>query len=229
MNDSLEVTANDTYSFNVDKNNPATFGTHRFSLVIRQDPALGVHLLNFTAVKATNGAEIGWVTENEADYTSYTVERSSDNGVTFIALDEIMSSGLGTYSFLDKTPPVAADQYRLKITDLNGVITYSKIVTLIYGKGNSGVVANIINVYPNPASSIIGLSVTQNTLPSSNAGTVSYKIIITNSSGSIVKTAFSAGATWGGNVSGFLPGTYVIQVLNTSNNGLVGKTKFTKI
>ncbi len=226
MKDSLEVTANDTYSFDIDKSNPATFGTGRFTLVIRQDPALGVHLLNFTALKATAGAQVGWVTENEAGYTSFTVERSSNNGTTFIDLGEIASSGLGTYGFLDKNPPVAADQYRLKITDLNGTITYSSVVTLIYGNGKGSQVANTINVYPNPASSVIDLTVAQNDLAPSS--TASYKIIITNSSGSIVKTAVSVGATWQSNVSGFLPGTYMIQVVNNNNNSLVGKTKFIK-
>jgi hypothetical protein len=142
-------------------------------------------------------------------------------------LGDIASSGLGTYGFLDKNPPAVADQYRLKITDLNGTVTYSNIITLIYGNGKGSAVTNSISVYPNPATSIIDLSVAQNDLAPS--GTASYKIIITNSSGSIIKTAVSAGVTWQSNVSGFLPGTYVIQVVNRSNNSLVGSTKFIKI
>jgi hypothetical protein len=225
--DSLDIRHNPTYAFDI-TTDTGSYGSSRFKLVIRQDPALGVHLLNFTAVKATDGAQVGWVTENEADYTSFTVERSTDKGVTFTDLEGLVSSGLGTYGFLDKTPPAAADQYRLKITDLNGTVTYSNIVTLIYGNGNS-LVANPISVYPNPASSIINLSVAQPPLTAANAGTAPYKIIITNITGTVVKTAVSGSTAWQGNVSDFLPGTYILEVVNSNNNTMVGRAKFIKI
>jgi hypothetical protein len=90
-------------------------------------------------------------------------------------------------------------------------------------------VANPISVYPNPASSIINLSVAQTPLTAANAGTAPYKIIITSITGTVVKTAVSAGVTWQSNVGGFLPGTYVIQVINKTNNSLVGSAKFIKI
>ena len=156
------------------------------------------------------------------------------------------SSATGTYSFLDKAPPVAADQYRLKIEDLNGTITYSKIVTLMYGNLSNSIAGNI-SVYPNPASTIINLAITQSSSASSNlpalqsvnstpglaisssAATPLYGIKIINITGSVVKAVTSSQANWQDNVSGLVPGTYVIQVENSADKSIVGKSTFVKL
>jgi hypothetical protein len=62
--DSLDMRANKTYAFNLNKADTNSYGSKRFSLVIRQNPELGVHLLDFTATKATGGAQTTWTTEN---------------------------------------------------------------------------------------------------------------------------------------------------------------------
>jgi hypothetical protein len=132
----------------------------------------------------------------------------------------------------------------LKIEDLGGAITYSNVVTLIYG--DSGTLVNNISVYPNPAKGTINLSVTQNSsspsskssatvlpkvLPdfASTPGTIAYDIKIISITGSVIKTATSTSANWQDNVSNLTPGTYIIQVVNKSDNTLVGKSTFIKI
>jgi len=232
--DSLDIKHNPTYSFNIYKSDPASFGASRFSLVIRQNPALGVHLLNFTALKATGGAQVIWKVENEADYTNFTVERSTDNGVTFTAITGFTSSTLGTYGFLDTNPvTTVADQYRLKMTDLNGTVTYSKVVVLQYAPLSNNIVSNNINVYPNPASSIINVSINSGTIattgPGLPGGGLSYGIKIINITGSVVSTATSTASNWQGNVSTLMPGTYILQVVNSSDQSLVGKATFIKL
>jgi len=158
--DSLDIRNNTSYAFDIDLTDTASYGSNRFELVIRQNPALGIHLLNFTATKTAGGSQIVWKTENEENYTNFTVERSIDGGTTFTTLGGYSSSALGTYSFLDENPPVASDMYRLKIQDLNGSISYSNIITLIYGNSNAVAAANI-NVYPNPSSSVLNLAIKQ--------------------------------------------------------------------
>ncbi len=246
--DSLDIRNNTTYIFNIDLTDTASFGINRFRLVIRQNPALGLHLLNFTAAKAPTGAQITWKTENEQNYTNFTVERSSDGGVTFDVLGGFLSSDLGTYGFLDKNPPVGSDQYRLKLEDMNGNITFSSVVTLIYGNGNNNI-ANNISVYPNPASGVINLAINQSSstgtsdnlsalqtnslmpslaaIPASNSQLYSIKII--SITGSVMASATSAQNTWQTNVGSLAPGTYVIQVVNSSNNTVVGKSTFVKM
>ena len=56
-----------------------------------------------------------------------------------------------------------------------------------------------------------------------------YHILVTNSSGSIVKEATVTQPYWQDNISNLLNGTYLIQVVNNKNNSVVGETKFVKL
>ena len=238
--DSLDMRANKTYSFNLNEADTNSYGSKRFSLVIRQNPELGVHLLNFTATKATDGAQTTWTTENEQDYTNFTVERSIDGGVTYKDLSSFASSALGTYSFLDKTPPADIDRYRLKIRDINGTISYSDVATLIYGNAHDNIAKNTVNVYPNPAKSTLNLSivpafslnpmVTQSIDATANtSANIVYSIKIVNNTGSVVKIATTTQLDWSYDVSGLLPGTYMVQILNNADKSLIATNKFIKL
>jgi len=240
--DSLDMRHNTTYAFNITADTN-TYGSSRFKLILRQDPALNVHLLNFTAVKAANGSQIGWVTENEQNYTKFTVERSTDGGKTYNTLAGVSASDLGTYGFLDKAPGANANMYRLKIEDLNGAITYSNVVTVMYANSNN-LVKNYISIYPNPAKSTITLTITppfntngsisQIALAGGNSPALSttntvYNIKIVNATGMVVKNTTTTQKDWQANVNSLLPGTYIIQVMNNSDNSLVGKGTFVKL
>jgi trimeric autotransporter adhesin len=130
--DSLDFRVNSSYAFNIFNSDTSSYGGHRFSLVVRQNKAIGVHLLNFTATKTTEGTQVVWITELEKNYTSFTVERSTDNGQTYNSLTSFISSETSTYSFLDKTPVSGIDLYRLKLQDLNGTVIYSTPISLNY-------------------------------------------------------------------------------------------------
>jgi hypothetical protein len=238
--DSLDLRIASSYKFIIDKTDTATFGKNRFYVVVRQNPALGVHLLDFTATKASNGAQVTWKTENEQNHTRFTVEKSTDNGSTFNTLTAFSSGTRGTYSYLDISPPAVADGYRLKIEDINGTISYSDVVTLLYGNPGTNV-SNNISVYPNPAGSTINLSINSpsnlsatqivSSLQGLNqtSGTQSYSIKIINITGSVVKAATSSQPNWQDNVDTLKPGSYIIQVVNNNNNSIVGKCTFIKL
>jgi len=235
--DSLDMRHNTTYAFDI-TTDTNSYGSNRFQLVIRQDPALGIHLLNFAANKATGGAQIAWKAENEENYTNFTVERSTNGGITYTVLDGFASSDLGTYSYLDKAPPVAADMYRLKIEDLNGAINYSNVGTLMYANAGS-VVKNNISIYPNPAKSTLNLTINpafnsnlelQTTNgPNSTINNIVYSIKIVNNTGSVLQTATTTQQNWQTDISKFLPGTYILQVINNKDNSIVGKGTFIKL
>ena len=245
--DSLDLRQNSSYAFDILKSDTNTYGPKRFSLVFRQNPALALRLISFSATKATNGAQIIWTTENEQNYTNFTVERSTDNGKTFDVLGGFLSSASGTYSFLDKNPAqTGTAQYRLKLEDLNGTVTYSKIVSLQYSTSGN-IPVNAISIYPNPTSGIVNLSITQNNglpfnLPALQTLNIiprlvsnqtvspkSYDIKIISITGAIIKTAKSSQSNWQENLTGLLPGTYIIQVVNSSDQSLVGKSTFIKL
>src|ERR1019366_780168 len=72
--DSLDFRNNSVYSFDITRSIAASYGAGRFSIVIRQNPVLGVRLLSFNATKATKGVQTVWTTENEQNYTNFTLE-----------------------------------------------------------------------------------------------------------------------------------------------------------
>jgi hypothetical protein len=242
--DSLDLKHNSTYKFDVLKSDTNTYGSNRFSLVIRQNSALGMHLLDFTAIKATNGVPIAWKTENEDNYTNFTVERSTDNGVTFSVLGGFTSNSQHIYNFLDANPVNTVDLYRLKLEDLNGTISYSKAITIVYDPSKQALAGVNINIYPNPTIGVINLAINQNngsspgisglqninsSAPVQNAGSTSYTIKIVNVSGTVIRSVISSQPTWQDDVSALLPGTYIVQVVNNKDKSPVGKATFVKL
>jgi hypothetical protein len=245
--DSINLSVDSSYAFNINKSDSASFGSNRFTVVVSQKPAAAFKLVDFNATKSTYGTQISWDTQNEESYTSFTVERSSDGGTVFNTLDSLKSTGSGTYSYTDYTPPLASDEYRLKIMDINGAITYSNTITIIYGNVTNTITGNI-SLYPNPTNNIINLAISQSGINSafatlvtqSNESSISlaesevnsspnYSIKIINTSGSVVKTATSATATWQENIGSLSPGTYIITVVNNKGNKLIGRSTFVKL
>ncbi|MFI5136860.1 MAG: T9SS type A sorting domain-containing protein [Sphingobacteriales bacterium] len=231
--DSLDLRQNPAYSFNISKADTNSFGSKRFSLVIRQNPALTFHLLAFTAVKAAGGVQISWKTENEQGYTNFTVERSNDGGQTYDTIDSLLSSSLGAYSYLDKSPSNATDQYRLKIRDLNGCVSYSAVVELLYS--TTGIAHASINIYPNPARTVVNFEMVSGDVSGSslagtqNMETGSYNIKIINLSGTVIRSGTTNTKTWQTDVSNLLPGTYIVQMIKDNSSSEAGKSTFIKL
>jgi len=225
--DSVDMRENLVYSFSIDKTDSNSYGANRFKLVISQNPGYAYSLLSFSAVPAESERQVQltWKTVNEENYTYFTVERSTDNGNTFEVAGGMQSNGRGIYTLPDRNPAAGLNLYRLKQIDINNNISYSKVIPVEYS-GLSGSLANYnINVYPNPAKNVINLAIANLTgTPSNN-----YNIRITNSSGLVVKNITSGQPSWQGSVSDLLTGTYIIQVVNTKDQTLVGKAKFVKL
>jgi len=250
--DSLDIKNNATYAFNIDLIDTTSFGSNRFSVVVRQDPALGVHLLSFYASKATGGSQIAWTTENEANYTNFTVQRSIDGGRTFNTLGGVASGGQGTYAFLDSSPVQGSNVYRLMIQDLNGNISYSNAVALVYGDSNDTAGSNI-SIYPNPAGNIVNLAIgqqndtaapdmtaagesalqrlalTPSLINTRAANSSLFDIKIVNISGAVIKESTSSSSNWQSDVSHLPPGTYIIQVMNKTSSSMIGRGMFVKM
>jgi hypothetical protein len=229
LKDSLDIKNNPVYNFDINVSDTSTYGGTRFSLVIRENPALIVHLLSFDATKAITGVNVVWTTENEQNYTNFTVQRSTDGGKTFMDLGALVSSAAGAYTFLDKNPVNGSNMYRLQMTDLNSNITYSQIVTIMYNNTSNQIVLNgAMTVYPNPTAGMINLSIMQSTAPTI-ASSASYRIEIVNNMGTVVRNVVSSTPTWQSDVTSLSPGTYFINVVNASSNSVVGKSAFVKL
>jgi hypothetical protein len=217
--DSLDMRKNKSYSFTTSASDTGSYGGYRFSIVLRQNPAMAYKLISFNATKtAKKDVQIDWVTQNEQNYTNFTVERSTNNGRTYNVVGGFPSTGAGTYSLVDNNPG-DNNLYRLKQVDINDSVSYSKIVTVNFS--NHGRDVACINVYPNPARERLTLSI--------DAKAPSYKIQITNAWGLILQQATSKDSEWQTNIGRLLPGTYYIQVLNDRDRSLIGQTKFVKL
>ncbi|HVS91250.1 MAG TPA: T9SS type A sorting domain-containing protein [Mucilaginibacter sp.] len=224
--DSVDMRHNGTYSFNIAKNDPSSFGSKRFSLLLRQNPAYAYRLLSFSAAKISDmlQARLTWVTENEQNYTNFTIERSTDGGKTFDVLGSLHSSGDGTYTFTDENPVQGVDRYRLRQQDIANNITYSAIIPVEFSPQAGGMMKSNVDVYPNPVGSTVNLSIH----PPGQNGTPSYGIRVTNSLGLVVKQVTTSQNVWQWNVGGLVPGTYLVRVSDSRNNTLVGNAKFIK-
>jgi hypothetical protein len=118
------------------------------------------------------------------------------------------------------------NQYRVKAMDLNNNATYSNIAKLYY-KSAPDYSINI-SLYPNPTSSSINLTISQGDNKLGHFKVDSYSIKIVNSFGMIVKRDVSKQPKWNASVGDLQPGTYVVQVTNSSNDSLVGIGSFVK-
>jgi trimeric autotransporter adhesin len=223
---STDLRQNPVYNFNIALNDTGSYGSNRFKLIIGQDSTQAYRLLNFAATKIlyqpTKQVSVTWKVTNEQNYTTFTVERSTDNGATFQVIGGQQGSGIGTYSLVDNNPANGLNLYRLKQDDLYDTISYSKLIPVEYSPQSNKLIGNI-NIYPNPASSTLNLSI--HTDKSSD----NYDIRITNSLGFVVKQANAISSTWQANVSDLLTGTYFIQIVNSKDQSPVGKAKFVKL
>ncbi|WP_295675098.1 T9SS type A sorting domain-containing protein [uncultured Mucilaginibacter sp.] len=125
--------------------------------------------------------------------------------------------------------------YRLKLEDINGTITCSNVVTVMYGNGAS-LVKTGITVYPNPAKNIMNLSIATGFNPGITTASIanpaagkSYDIQIANILGSAMEKTTINQLNWQTDVSALMPGTYIITVTNNKDKSLVGKAKFIKL
>ena len=111
---------------------------------------LKTNLLNFAAKRDGSYALLRWTTTSNKSTAYYQVERSTDN-IKFIPIGKLMRQGdlqTANYSFNDNV--LGFDNsliyYRLRIVDINGNYSYSKIAAISVGEVNA---PNFI-VAPNP-------------------------------------------------------------------------------
>jgi hypothetical protein len=217
--DSLDLSANDTYNFNIQRADKQTFGATRFALV-RHDSGLHYNLLAFNGAKQNNAVALNWKTEFEGDYTNFVLQRSTDEGKTYNNMDSLRATGAGTYTYIDTKPVVGTNQYRLIQKSGSDPSKFSKIVAvdfLLPGLSK-------FKLYPNPATNIIKIDIGA---PNDNAPVLNIKIY--NINGLIVRnTETTANQTLSQDVSQLDRGTYILKVTG-SNNKIYGTKTFIKL
>lgn len=173
-----------------------------------QSTVLPLHLLDFTA--ATNGSFIvlRWITAGEQNTKYFAIERSEDGG-GFNEQGQVPASGNSTeqknYVFIDPQPPRGMNFYRLRMVDLDGSFTYSKVVIV-----KMDTLQNTLLVFPNPAA-------TELTIQLFARGALQLKIADVN--GRILKeevVQLSGNASKNLDISSLPKGVYIL-ILQNSN------------
>ncbi len=226
LKDSVIMNQGTSYSFNIDKTDSTTFGANRFQMLIKHIPVKEPKIVALDADKVPAGSRISWKAKDEQSTTTFYVQRSTDKGQTYQPVGSLQADSSGRYDLIDKFPVIGENLYRLKIVGLYDYTTYSNVVRLYYESAPNNAVN--ISVYPNPTTSAINLSVAQRDDKFGDFKIKSYEIKIVNSFGQVVKQDISKQPRWSGNVGNLQPGTYMVQVTNSSNNSLVGVASFVK-
>jgi glucose/arabinose dehydrogenase len=142
------------------------------------DVILPVTLTSFTVNAQGSVNLVKWSAEAEINSKYYVLERSS-NGTDFKALNQQASKNLPgqqNYSFADDKFAIGNNYYRLKMIDIDGTTTYSKIIKIFNGSGTD----DRLMITPNPVVKEFTLSTA---FPQSGPVTIS----VTDVTGKLVK------------------------------------------
>jgi hypothetical protein len=145
------------------------------------ESALPLEFLSFRAEKKNNHIALGWVVVQDGTIHKFEIQRS-DNGISFTGIGEqtknqhiSVGNGSWQYHFNDNTPASGVVYYRIKMSDVNGKLVYSKVVVLNAGPAYTGT----LSVYPNPVSKQLFIR-----MPTS---VTSASLALYNSAGIVVK------------------------------------------
>jgi len=108
-------------------------------------------------VNPTNGqVQLQWQTTDEINTASFNIQNSSD-AASFIdiGIKDAVGSGNNEYSFIDKKLVSGINYYRLQTVDIDGRISYSKIVSVNMAD------KQLFSVFPNPSKDFANISFSQ--------------------------------------------------------------------
>ncbi len=182
---------------------------------------LPLQLLSFAGSRSANTININWVTTNEKNVSSFTVERSF-NGKDFTAIGSVKATNTIQHSYIftdaDASAVKAANfvYYKLKTIENNGAATYSIVVRIEPVTGN----ANVI-LYPNPTRNGVAYVKLTNNISGK------LQVTITDASGRIFSTQ-TIQASGGSNqlslnVSSLSAGIYHVKITSAGSQVLMQK------
>ena len=134
---------------------------------------LPTELISFIGSNEGKYNNIEWITSNENNVKSYTLEHS-DSGDDFIPIATINAKGNNTsntiYRVLDNSPFDDITYYRVKHTEIGGIEKYSNIISVnLKGKYD-----NIYNIHPNPTNSNLNFEFYSKTNSTINIELINY-------------------------------------------------------
>ena len=169
-------------------------------------------MMGFTGKVLSNSAQLSWTMENQTNSKWFVIERSGDTGgydsISVVA--GINNGNSNDYLFIDNNMLKGNNYYRLREVDMDGVIRYSKVVTL-----NNVEVAGKMAIYPNPVIAVLNYSITS---PAAQQVIVQ----VYNLPGIVLQTSqqqLSAGSNQQSlAINGLKSGNYILKVSNRTGS-----------
>ena len=213
-----------THTFSVDVNNTASFGADRFSVSFENPTTLPVTYASFNVAKVNQGVAVKWTTLVETDNSKFVIQRAGDNGNYVELHHETAKGNNSSYSFIDKSPLIGNNYYRLIQVDRNGTETPTPPQVINYTGEVNGTL-DIVGIFPNPV--ISRFTVKYNGSLKANQQTLK----IVNATGQVIlnKKIAKADLLEGQelDIASFTSGLYIVEVYENGNQR-IGQAKLVK-
>lgn len=146
-------------SYTVTISGDFSYTENRMILINVSPVLLGATFVDFTALPSGEAVDLSWSTGMESNTGFFTVEHSEE-GMDYQPIDHVPAAGnssvLRTYSLSDPHPFNGSTYYRIKLTDLNGDISYSDIVQVHTAN------ASAFSAFPVPATQTLNITLDGN-------------------------------------------------------------------
>jgi hypothetical protein len=172
------------------------------SMTITETFPLPVKFSSITAQKAGNAVNVNWVTGQESNVQSYSIEHSTD-GAHFETLGSVTATNTTasySYNYTHNAVLIGKHFYRVAGIDIDGTKSYSEIASITFNIKNS------FTITPNPVFNIIHL-------PAEFTGS---NYVINNMEGKRMKAGvLQENSIAVGNIA---PGAYVLTIADKNGN-----------
>ncbi len=148
-----DIRINPTCNFNVTADTGSQ-GKNRFEMVFgKYVSTLPINIFNFKAFQNEDKIYLQWKVTDQNNIDSYTVERSLD-GVAFTNIASTKAMSTNHFQIEDSHISINAEAlfYRIKSTDNNGSVQYSKTISIKLSKVNI-----LMSISPNPVKQILNI------------------------------------------------------------------------
>jgi len=204
--DAREINRNNLVFSQQNNRNPYIDHPEYVAAVWQCTGVLPVTVTDFTAQKNNESILLKWYATFETSFKKYEIERSTD-GINYYKIGEVAGRNLANYSFTDNTLPNANTVfYRLKMIDIDGKFSNSKIVSVRLANNFSNAL-----VYPNPTRGRLVVKLQDPLTEPSN-------LLIADISGRIVMQQLVTGGQRNIDltVNHLQPGRYFIKIRNAA-------------
>jgi sugar lactone lactonase YvrE len=163
---------------------------------------------------AAGSGDAGTTRLENAGTTTLEYSTTDTSGFTDVLNTQPVNPAVQNYNYVQVSPAVGSNYYRVKLTAPDGSATYSQIVTINVGSGATGAG---LSIYPNPASSTVAIMLP----PIGNA-----VIEVYNSAGGLMQRLSTTSTVNTLSVSGWAAGLYTVRVMQ---GGMATTGNFIKV